>query len=143
MRNKSHPFDAVLVGLHLQRIIKELGKDREERGQRAWQLRVGIHTGPVVAGVVGQQKMTYDIWGDTVNIAKRIESACIPGMVNVSYSTHEIIKDFFECEHRGKVLAKHKGHIDMYFVHRILPEFCENNDGITPNNYFKEMLARL
>lgn len=143
MRNKSHPFDAVLVGLHLQRIIKELGKDREERGQRAWQLRVGIHTGPVVAGVVGQQKMTYDIWGDTVNIAKRIESACIPGMVNVSYSTYEIIKDFFECEHRGKVLAKHKGHIDMYFVHRILPEFCENNDGITPNNYFKEMLARL
>jgi PAS domain S-box-containing protein len=143
MRNKSHPFDAVLVGLNLQRIIRELGHEREEQGKHAWNLRVGIHSGPVVAGVVGKQKMTYDIWGDTVNIAKRIESACVPGMVNVSSITYEIIKDYFECEHRGKILAKHKGHIDMYFVHRIKPEFSENQDGITPNNYFKEMLARL
>jgi PAS domain S-box-containing protein len=143
MRNKSHPFDAVLVGLNLQRIIRELGHEREEQGKHAWNLRVGIHSGPVVAGVVGKQKMTYDIWGDTVNIAKRIESACVPGMVNVSSITYEIIKDYFECEHRGKILAKHKGHIDMYFVHRIKPEFSENQDGITPNVYFKEMLARL
>lgn len=143
MRNKSHPFDAVLVGLNLQRIIRELGREREEKGLSAWNLRVGIHSGPIVAGVVGKQKMTYDIWGDTVNIAKRIESACVPGMVNISSSTYEVIKDYFECEHRGKILAKHKGHIDMYFVHRIKPEFSENSDGITPNNYFKEMLARL
>jgi PAS domain S-box-containing protein len=143
MRNKSHPFDAVLVGLNLQRIIRELGREREEQGKHAWNLRVGIHSGPVVAGVVGKQKMTYDIWGDTVNIAKRIESACVPGMVNVSSTTYEIIKDYFECEHRGKILAKHKGHIDMYFVHRIKPEFSENHDGNTPNTYFKEMLARL
>jgi PAS domain S-box-containing protein len=143
MRNKSHPFDAVLVGLNLQKIIRELGREREECGLSAWNLRVGIHSGPIVAGVVGKQKMTYDIWGDTVNIAKRIESACVPGMVNVSVSTYEIIKDYFECEHRGKILAKHKGHIDMYFVHRIKPEFSVNSDGITPNNYFKEMLARL
>lgn len=143
MRNKSHPFDAVLVGLNLQRIIRELGHEREEQGKHAWSLRVGIHSGPVVAGVVGKQKMTYDIWGDTVNIAKRIESACVPGMVNVSATTYEIIKDYFECEQRGKILAKHKGHIEMYFVHRIKPEFSENHDGLTPNNYFKEMLARL
>ncbi|PKP11033.1 MAG: hypothetical protein CVU09_04435 [Bacteroidetes bacterium HGW-Bacteroidetes-4] len=143
MRNKSHPFDAVLVGLNLQRIIRELGQEREELGKHAWNLRVGIHSGPIVAGVVGKQKMTYDIWGDTVNIAKRIESACVPGMVNVSATTYEIIKDYFECENRGKILAKHKGHIDMYFVHRIKPEFSENHDGITPNTYFKEMLARL
>ncbi|MGE4288013.1 MAG: adenylate/guanylate cyclase domain-containing protein [Salinivirgaceae bacterium] len=143
MRNKSHPFDAVLVGLNLQRIIRELGREREEQGKHAWNLRVGIHSGPIVAGVVGKQKMTYDIWGDTVNIAKRIESACVPGMVNVSSTTYEIIKDYFECEHRGKILAKHKGHIDMYFVHRIKPEFSENQDGITPNMYFKEMFARL
>jgi len=143
MKNQSHPFDAVLLGLELQRIMKELGFEREESGRRAWQLRIGIHTGPVVAGVVGKQKMTYDIWGDTVNIAKRIESACVPGMVNISSSTYDIVKDFFECENRGKVLAKHKGHIDMYFVHRIKPEFSVNSDGITPNKYFKEMLAKL
>ena len=143
MRNKSHPFDTILVGLQLQRIINELGKEREESGRRALQLRIGIHSGPIVAGVVGKQKMTYDIWGDTVNIAKRIESACVAGMVNVSATTYEIIKDYFECEHRGKILAKHKGHIDMYFVHKIKSEFSENSDGITPNKYFKEMLSQL
>jgi len=143
MRNKSHPFDTVLVGLELQRIIKVIGKEREETGRRALQLRVGIHSGPIVAGVVGKQKMTYDIWGDTVNISKRIETACVAGMVNVSATTYDIIKDFFECEHRGKILAKHKGHIDMYFVHKIKPEFSENADGITPNNFFKQMLAQL
>ena len=143
MRNKSHPFDTVLVGLELQRIIKEMAVEREEMGKKALQLRIGIHSGPIVAGVVGKQKMTYDIWGDTVNISKRIESACVPGMVNVSASTYDIIKDYFECEHRGKILAKHKGRIDMYFVHKIKPEFSENSDGITPNQYFKEMLAQL
>lgn len=143
MRNKSHPFDTVLVALELQRIIKELAHEREETGRKPWRLRIGIHTGPIVAGVVGKQKMTYDIWGDSVNIAKRIESACVPGMVNISASTYEIIKDYFECDHRGQVFAKHKGHIDMYFVHRLKPEFSEKRDGITPNNYFKEMLARL
>lgn len=143
MRNKSHPFDTVLVALELQRIIKDLAKEREETGRTAWNLRIGIHTGPIVAGVVGVQKMTYDIWGDTVNIAKRIESACVPGMVNISGSTYEYIKDYFECEHRGKILAKHKGHIDMYFVHRLKSEFTERGDGITPNSYFKEMLAKL
>jgi class 3 adenylate cyclase len=143
MRNKSHPFDTVLVGLELQRIIKEIGKEREETGRRALQLRIGIHSGPIVAGVVGKQKMTYDIWGDTVNIAKRIETACVAGMINVSSSTYEIIKPFFECEYRGKILAKHKGHIDMYFVHRIKPEFSVNSDGITPNDYFMETLAQL
>ncbi|MDA3891762.1 MAG: PAS domain S-box protein [Salinivirgaceae bacterium] len=143
MRNKSHPFDTVLVGLELQRIIRDFGKEREESGRRALQLRIGIHSGPVIAGVVGKQKMTYDIWGDTVNIAKRIETACVASMVNVSSTTYEIIKDYFECEHRGKILAKHKGHIDMYFVHKIKSEFSENGDGITPNNYFREMMAQL
>lgn len=143
MRNKSHAFDTVLVALELQRIMKELAKEREEDGKKPLKLRIGIHTGPIVAGVVGKQKMTYDIWGDSVNIAKRIESACVSGMVNVSASTYEIIKDYFECEHRGQILAKNKGHIDMYFVHRLKSEFSQNNDGYTPNNYFKEMLARL
>jgi class 3 adenylate cyclase len=124
-------------------MIKTLGKENKKEGGKILQFRIGIHTGPIVAGVVGKQKMTYDIWGDTVNIAKRIESACIPGMVNISTSTYEIIKDFFECESRGKVLAKHKGHINMYFVNRIKPEFSEDASGFIPNKYFKEMLAQL
>jgi class 3 adenylate cyclase len=70
----------------------------------------------VVAGVVGIHKFAYDIWGDSVNIASRLESAGAPGKVNISAEVYELIKDEFECVHRGKVEAKNKGQIDMYFV---------------------------
>ncbi len=143
MRNKSHPFNIVLVALEFQRIVKSLAEVLESKGKTPWVMRIGIHTGAVVAGVVGTEKMVYDIWGDSVNIAKRIESACIPGTVNVSATTYEVIKDYFDCEHRGKILAKNKGHIDMYRVYNIKPEFSENGEGLAPNQFFKEMLAQL
>jgi class 3 adenylate cyclase len=81
-----------------------------------WSLRVGVHSGPVVAGVVGKRKYAFDIWGDTVNIASRMESAGEIGRVNVSAYTFDLIRDEFACEYRGKVSAKGKGEIDMYFV---------------------------
>ncbi len=143
MRNKSHPFDVVLVGLEMQQMISQLGIIEEENGRTPWHFRIGIHSGPVVAGVVGKKKMTYDIWGDSVNIAKRMESACIPGKVNVSETTYEYIKDYFDCEHRGKILAKHKGHINMYAVNRLKPEFSDDISGIIPNVHFRKMLAQL
>ncbi len=83
-----------------------------------WQMRAGVHTGNVVAGVVGSKKFTYDIWGDTVNIASRMESSGVPGFVNVSASTYELIKDKFVCQYRGKIDAKGKGKMDMYLVLR-------------------------
>jgi class 3 adenylate cyclase len=81
-----------------------------------WALRVGIHSGPVVAGVVGKRKYAFDIWGDTVNLASRMESAGEPGRVNVSAYTFHLIRKDFDCEYRGKVSAKGKGEVDMYFV---------------------------
>ena len=81
-----------------------------------WQMRVGIHSGTAVAGVVGKRKFTYDVWGDTVNIASRMETSGQPGKVNISAYTYALIKQYFECEYRGKVDAKGKGEIDMYFV---------------------------
>jgi len=83
-----------------------------------WGLRIGVHSGAVVAGVVGRKKYAYDIWGDTVNIASRMESAGTAGHVNVSAYTYDLIRSRFECEYRGKVEAKGKGAIDMYFVIR-------------------------
>jgi class 3 adenylate cyclase len=91
----------------------------EHRNQTAafkWSLRVGVHSGPVVAGVVGKRKYAFDIWGDTVNIASRMESAGEIGRVNVSAYTFDLIRDECACEYRGKVTAKGKGEIDMYFV---------------------------
>ena len=91
----------------------------EQRNRKAafkWSLRVGVHSGPVVAGVVGKRKYAFDIWGDTVNVASRMESAGEIGRVNVSAYTFDLIRDEFACEYRGKVTAKGKGEIDMYFV---------------------------
>jgi len=82
----------------------------------AFYFRIGIHTGSVVSGVVGRKKFTYDIWGDAVNIAARMEQNSIPGKINISGDTFNFVKDYFNCEYRGKIAAKNKGEIDMYFV---------------------------
>jgi class 3 adenylate cyclase len=81
-----------------------------------WHLRIGVHSGPVVSGVVGKRKYAYDIWGDAVNIASRMESAGESGRVNVSAYTFDLIRESFKCTYRGKITAKGKGEIDMYFV---------------------------
>jgi adenylate cyclase len=87
-----------------------------------FQIRIGIHSGPVVAGIVGVKKYAYDIWGDTVNTAARMEQNSIAGKINISGATHQLIKDHFNCEYRGKINAKNKGEVDMYFVNRSFSE---------------------
>jgi class 3 adenylate cyclase len=81
-------------------------------------VRIGINTGPVVAGVVGTKKFAYDIWGDTVNVAARMETNSQAGMINISENTYELVKDQFECEYRGEIDVKNKGVMKMYFVLR-------------------------
>jgi class 3 adenylate cyclase len=88
----------------------------------AFQIRIGVHSGPLVAGIVGIKKFAYDIWGDTVNTAARMEQNSEAGKVNISGATYELVKDTFVCHHRGKIAAKNKGEIDMYFVERMLSE---------------------
>src|SRR5579864_5058112 len=86
-----------------------------------WKVRIGIHTGPVIAGVVGINKFAFDIWGDTVNYSSRMESSGEANRINLSERTYSRVKDFFECEHRGKVLTKEKRELDMFFANGILP----------------------
>ena len=143
MKNKSHPFDIVVAAFGLQNAVRQLDEQRALEGSKPWMLRVGINTGMVVTGVVGKIRTGYDIWGDAVNVASRLESACEPGKINISKSTYEVIKDYFECEYRGKIPAKHKGEIDMYFVNRLKPEYSADEAGFEPNDAFRQMLSML
>ena len=143
LRNKSNPFDSVLAGLEIQNYMNKLNDSKVVNNLSVWELRVGIHTGPVVAGVVGRKKFLYDIWGETVNIASRMEQSGHVGMVNVSGDTYEFIKDFFECDYRGKIEAKNIGKVDMYFVNRLKPEFSSDQDGLIPNDEFINLVNRL
>jgi class 3 adenylate cyclase/tetratricopeptide (TPR) repeat protein len=118
--NTTHPLDAVKAALAMQKYMVKKNKELQESGAQGWELRVGIHTGPIVAGVVGKKKYAYDIWGDTVNVASRMESNGEPGRVNISAATFELIKDHYECQHRGKIYAKNIGDIDMYFIEKEL-----------------------
>lgn len=114
--NTTNPVDIVRAALEIKQYMEDLKEERDTRGEDYWELRIGIHTGQVVAGVVGKNKFAYDIWGDAVNTASRMESSGIPGKVNISGATYELIKDHFVCTHRGKIQAKNKGEIDMYIV---------------------------
>jgi class 3 adenylate cyclase len=96
--------------------MKLINEQRILEGLSPWELRIGIHIGPIVAGVVGKKKYAYDIWGSTVNIASRMETNGEPGQVNISAATYELVKDHFDCTYRGKIYAKNIGEIDMYFV---------------------------
>ncbi len=115
--NKTNAEDIVKAALEIQEYMNGSGANGNyHAGLFKGAVRIGIHTGPVVAGIVGIKKFAYDIWGDTVNIASRKESGGEAGKVNISGATYQLVKDKFSCIHRGKINAKNKGEIDMYFV---------------------------
>ena len=114
--NKTHAKDVVNAALEIVIFMEAHKQQRLKEGKPVFEIRAGINTGSVVAGIVGTKKFAYDIWGDTVNLASRMESSGEPGKVNISGSTYELVKNDFKCIHRGKIQAKNKGEVDMYFV---------------------------
>ncbi|MGV8058625.1 MAG: adenylate/guanylate cyclase domain-containing protein [Smithellaceae bacterium] len=140
--NNTHEIDAVLGALEIQSFIEKINAEKKSVGRPVFEIRIGINTGPLMAGVVGEKKFVYDVWGDSVNLASRMESSSEKGRINISESAYVGIKDFFETEHRGQIMAKNKGAVDMYFVKRIKPGLSQDAEGLIPDGRFWEMYRR-
>lgn len=141
-KNRTNPVEVVLAALEMMYFMREINLEHNP-GQDIWDLRIGIDTGPVIAGVVGRNKLTYDIWGTTVNTASRMESSGEVGKINISGNTHILVQEYFLCTYRGKMPIKNKGDIEMYFVEGIKPAFSNNLDMYRPNNEFQVQLQFL
>ncbi|MBK8399046.1 MAG: adenylate/guanylate cyclase domain-containing protein [Leptospiraceae bacterium] len=131
-----HSVDSVLSALKIQEFLRKYQKSQKKKGLPSWKVRIGIHSGPVVCGILGDQRFNYDIWGDTVNIAQRMEANGEADKVNISQNLYEETKEFFEFQTRGKVLVKGKGEMEMYFVTQIKKELSVDKKGRTPNSIF-------
>jgi len=127
--SRTHPIDACLAGLEMQSYLASANRQRKK-------VRIGINTGPVVAGVVGKRRFTYDIWGHSVNVAQRLEAASEPGRINIAASTYHYVNKMFETEARGSMQVKNSPPIEMYFLNRIRAEFSADADGVRPNEAF-------
>jgi len=124
--NRTHAVDAVLAALEIRAFVDQTKEIRAKMDLPFWELRIGIHVCPVIAGVIGEKKFAYDIWGDTVNTASRMESSAEIGSVNISSAVYERVGDFFDLTFRGNQIAKNKGAIPMYCVNGIRSELLLN-----------------
>jgi adenylate cyclase len=136
-KNITNPIDVVMAAIEMRNFLGKFEGEKRGIENRIWELKIGIHTGPVTASITGKKKVNYDIKGDTVNTASRIEAVSENGIILISVMTYELIKEFFDCEYFGKLPVKYKGDLQMYEVKGIKPEFSENKDGQTPNAAFK------
>jgi len=140
VRNNTNPIDACIAGLQIQHYIQSLKQEAIDAGEEFWNLRLGINTGEVTAGVIGSKRLAYDVWGTTVNHAQRMEMLGEPGKVTITSSTFQHIEPYFECNYIGTVESKSKGKLEMYQVLRIKPELSIDGNGIFPNERFQQIV---
>lgn len=136
IKNITNPIDVVMAALEMRHKLNKIQADRLKNNKKIWEIKVGMHTGPVTATTMGRKKISYNLKGDTVNIASRMEATCEVGEINISVMTYEMVREYFVCEYFGKMPVKYKGDIDMYYVKGISPELSINGKGIEPNESF-------
>ena len=141
--SRGHALAACFAALEIQNHMDRINLQREKLRMPRWDMRIGIHSGPVIAGVVGERKFTYDIWGDAVNIAALMEQEGEPGRVNISQTTFQQVAEIFETEERGEIKSAKKGSLAMYFVNRLKPEFSSDPNGLKPNDTFQKQFGKL
>jgi len=137
LKNITNPIDVVMAALEMKNYLESYELKKRGADHRIWDLKIGIHTGPVTAEVSGKKKVNYDIKGDTVNTTSRIEAVSENGMILISVMTYELVKEFFDCEYFGKLPVKYKGDLQMYRVKGLKPEFSVDGKGIIPNEGFR------
>ena len=136
--SRGHAIRICLAALEFQNYLDRSNQKREQMRMQRWEMRTGIHTGPVIAGVVGERKFTYDIWGDSVNIAALMAQDSELGRINISETTYQHVGEIFQIESRGIINSGKKGDLSMYFLSRLKEEFSEDPDGLKPNNEFQK-----
>jgi class 3 adenylate cyclase len=133
---RRHPIDACLAALEMHSVVARINSQSERTKLPIMELRIGIHTGPVISGVVGNRRFSFDVWGDAVNTASFMEAHSLPGRTNVSETVAGHAKALFNLELRGSVKVKHARYFEMFFLERLKEEFSSDSDGRIPNEYF-------
>lgn len=137
VKNITNPIDVVMAAIEMRNFLEKFEIRKRGINNRIWDLKIGIHSGPVTAAISGRKKINYDIKGDTVNTASRIEGVSDTGMILISVMTYELVKEFFDCEYFGKLPVKYKDDLQMYKVKGLKPEYSINGEGIGPNEMFR------
>lgn len=137
VKNITNPVDVVMAALEMRTFLSDFESAKRPDGKKLWEFKVGIHTGPVTASVTGKKKISYDIKGDTVNSASRLEKISEKGQILISVMTYELVKEFFECEYSGKLPVKYKGDLQVYRVKGLKEEFSAGGRGTVPNDAFR------
>jgi len=136
VKNITNPVDVVMAAVAMRDFLEKFEIKKRGNNDRIWDLKIGIHSGPVTAAISGRKKLNYDIKGDTVNTASRVEGVSDNGTILISVMTYELIKEFFDCEYFGKLPVKYKDDLQMYKVRGLKPEFSVDGNGVTPNKSF-------
>jgi adenylate cyclase len=136
VKDITNPIEVVMAAIEIHNFLERYESEKRGSGNRIWELKTGIHTGPVTATVTGKKKINYEVKGDTVHNASRLKTLSEHGSILISVMTYELVKEFFDTEYSGKLPVKYKGDLQVFRVRGLKPEFSVKGNGLVPNEYF-------